>query len=105
MLTMGLFLAPFAFSAVAAALLAGLGVGIGLSLVSFVATALLLLFAVDRWSCRTGELPRESERAPRPWSAFVGWYSNRSEITELAQCRLGAECGPPAPRSWNGSWS
>ena len=46
MLTMGLFLAPFAFGAVAAALLAGLGAGIGLTVVSFVATALLLLVAV-----------------------------------------------------------
>ena len=47
MLTMGLFLARFALSvAAAAALLAGLRGGLVLTLVSFVAIALLLPFAV-----------------------------------------------------------
>lgn len=46
MLTMGLFLAPFALAAVTAALLAGVGAGLGLTLVAFVAAAVFLLFAV-----------------------------------------------------------
>jgi membrane protein implicated in regulation of membrane protease activity len=46
MLTMGLFLAPFALGAASAALLAGLGAGLDAALASFVAVALLALFAV-----------------------------------------------------------
>jgi membrane protein implicated in regulation of membrane protease activity len=44
MLTMGLFLAPFAFGAVLAGVLAAIGTGLSISVVAFAAASLLLLF-------------------------------------------------------------
>ena len=59
MLTLGLFLVPFAFGAVLAALLAAIGVSFSVSLAAFAVAALVLLLAVRplvmaRWRSPVG---------------------------------------------------
>ena len=72
MLTMGLFLAPFALGAVLAGVLAAIGTGLSVSLAAFAAASLLLLFAarplvLARWRTpvrvRTGTAALVGSRA------------------------------------------
>ena len=85
MLTLGMFLAPFALAALAAAALGALGAGFGVSLAVFAVASLLLMFAVR---------PRVLTRLRPPvgirtgTAALVG--SRAEAIERIAFARYGA---------------